>query len=159
MPSHPLPSPFLFPLGIPTRDRIAVHVSDASLQVGCKKFGNDAKKCSFSFFLKTLFFISNLSRIRCLLIFSTLFPYYSANKRIREMLSSVCLLLSVLIENKGFPYGKFRIFHNVYEGKNVKITAHFLHLLIIDNLICRVNPADAYVSGNQSVFICRVNPT
>ena len=56
-----------------------------SRRVGCKKFVNNAKKCSFSFFLKTLFFISNLSRIRCHLIFSTLFPYYSTNKAIREM--------------------------------------------------------------------------
>ena len=26
-----------------------------------------------------------------------------------------------------FPYGKFRIFHNVYERKNEKYTANFLH--------------------------------
>ena len=125
---HPSPSHFLFPLGISIRDRIATHERNAFLQVGCKKFGNDAKKCSFSFFLKTLFFISNLSRIRCLLIFSTLFPYYSANKRIREMLSSVCLLLSVLIENKGFP--SYFSHSTLYDAKEAECH-HFFYRSII----------------------------
>ena len=91
--------PDIVKIGMTNRDTI-----DARLkELFNTKFGNDAKKCSFSFFLKTLFFINNLSRKSCLLISSTLFPsYYSANKEIREMLASVCFLLRSLLENKVF---------------------------------------------------------
>ena len=86
-----------------------------SRRVGCKKFGNDANKCSFSFFLKTLFFISNLSRISPPLISSTLFPYYSANKGIRFREGCVChQLLRLLLENKVFSiYFYERIFEKI----------------------------------------------
>ena len=83
------------------------------------------KKCSFSFFLKTLFSISTLSRIICHPNPLPLFPYYQANNGIREILWSICLLLRVLIENKGFStFFNERIFE--------KLTSNFLHPTLRD---------------------------